>query len=87
LAVIFALLDPDPHFNVDPDPDPATQINADPDPKPCLRGHGLGDVGGDELPQHVGQGGQLLLALPELDAVDEGAQQGRLLLRALVVAA
>jgi hypothetical protein len=56
-------------------------------PLPVLRGHGLGDVGGDELPQHVGQGGELLLALPELDAVDEGAQQGRLLLGALVVAA
>jgi hypothetical protein len=28
LVVIFALLDPDPHLNADPDP--ATQINADP---------------------------------------------------------
>jgi hypothetical protein len=30
LWVIFALLNPDPQFNADPEPDPATQINADP---------------------------------------------------------
>ena len=33
------------------------------------------------------EGGELLLALPELDPVDEGAEEGGLLLGALVVAA
>jgi hypothetical protein len=49
-----------------------------------LAGLELDDVGWEDL---LEDGPDVLLALPELDPVDEGAQQRRLLLRALVVAA
>ncbi len=49
-----------------------------------LAGLELDDVGWEDL---LEDSPDVLLALPELDPVDEGAQQRRLLLRALVVAA
>ena len=56
-------------------------------PLPILTGLCFDDITGHELPQHLGHCRQLLLALPELHPVDEGAQQGSLLPGALVVAA
>ena len=55
-------------------------------PLPLLRGHGLDEVGGDELPQHLRDGLQLHLGLAKLDAVDQGPQHAGLLAGALVVA-
>ena len=54
-------------------------------PLPVLRRHRLDQVRGDELRQHLAQPRHLLLRLAELDPVDEGGQQHRLLPRALVV--
>jgi hypothetical protein len=47
-----------------------------------LAGLELDDVGREDL---LEEGADVLLVLPEPDAVDEGAQHSRLLLRALVV--
>ena len=55
-------------------------------PLPVLARLGLDNVAGHQFPQHLRQGGQLLLALSKLDPVYESTQQGRLLPGALVVA-
>ena len=41
----------------------------------------LGEVCGHQVPQHLRHPGQLLLGLAEADAVHQGGQAGRLVLR------